>query len=523
MPRHKPSKGSKRFRAIQLKSKESVVVSPDVRKENEDLDTESLFLADRMFHAAGIQVPEALVEDFVHDETVHLPEHFDSLMKRSLLYEVAKPVVESIVLTIAQAIAASGTPGRQTSWGSERKIQFLEHVSARVRASFDVSSKSKRSTENIDSIIVDNAVVFIEALSLTSAGGTNFTSNQYVRSRILESFMSNFHISNRKIAIRLKINRLSVPRLMIKRKEFDKIKSKVIDVQNIEPIIPEEVEQNDNIVIQDEELMNGNELFVGPMNRKELGLFYLFQASGLDSDDNFFFEEDINDSAVEPPKKIKKINIYHKHLTQDKRKKRKDCPNYMSIVRNYAHEVFRIDTFAKDRVFVENEDGQWDFHNQRVQNASMEDTHRNFLVSQQYKDWQYQNSWTKKGNSKNNMTDNDIIVLPSICLRLFFYAMCPCCREPTQRDCADSLVVGFTHALLGIGKMRNSKFSNKKQLIEECNCEYHTRSVNEDMWKGTRNFMLAMLCAPVELEDFSNPALSELSRKVIYNYMYTSE
>ena len=90
----------------------------------------------------------------------------------------------------------------------------------------------------------------------------------------------------------------------------------------------------------------------------------------------------------------------------------------------------------------------------------MEDTHRNFLVSQQYVDWQYQNSWTKKGNSKNNQTDNDVIVLPSICLRLFFYAMCPCCRDPTQRDCADSLVVGFTHALIGIGKMRNSNFSN---------------------------------------------------------------
>ena len=125
------------------------------------------------------------------------------------------------------------------------------------------------------------------------------------------------------------------------------------------------------------------------MNREELGLFYLFQAFGLDSDGNFFFEDDTYDSAVEPPEKIKRVNASQKHKTQDKRKRRKDCPNYMSVVRNCAHDVFRIDTFPKIKVFVENKDGIWAYHMQHVQNASMEDTHRNFLVSQQYADWQY--------------------------------------------------------------------------------------------------------------------------------------
>ena len=149
MPRYKAIRGSKRLRAIQSKRKEYIVISPDVRGENAELNDESLFLADRMCHAAEIQVPEALV----YDETVHLSEHFDSLIKRSLLYEIGKPVVESMVLSISKAISASGTPGRNTSWGSGRKDQFLEHVFARVRALFDVSSRSKRSTDNIDSII----------------------------------------------------------------------------------------------------------------------------------------------------------------------------------------------------------------------------------------------------------------------------------------------------------------------------------------------------------------------------------
>ena len=155
----------------------------------------------------------------MYEETVHLLEHFDSLIKRSLLYEIAKPVVESIVSSISKAITASGTPGRTTTWGSERKVQFLEHVFARVRASLDVSSMCKRSAENIDSIIVDDAVAFIEALSLSSAGGTNFTFNQYVRSRVLEALMCTFLTSHRKVAIRLKIIRLSVPQLISKTRQ----------------------------------------------------------------------------------------------------------------------------------------------------------------------------------------------------------------------------------------------------------------------------------------------------------------
>ena len=102
MPRYKPSKGSKRFRSIQLRSKEAIVVSPDVSREIADFGTESLFLADRICHAAEIQIPEALV----YEKTVHLPEHFDSLIKRSLLYEIAKPVVESTVSSISKAITA---------------------------------------------------------------------------------------------------------------------------------------------------------------------------------------------------------------------------------------------------------------------------------------------------------------------------------------------------------------------------------------------------------------------------------
>ena len=43
------------------------------------------------------------------------------------------------------------------------------------------------------------------------------------------------------------------------------------------------VQINNNIQIQDENSINGNEELIGDMNREELGLFYLFQASSDNS------------------------------------------------------------------------------------------------------------------------------------------------------------------------------------------------------------------------------------------------
>ena len=35
-----------------------------------------------------------------------------------------------------------------------------------------------------------------------------------------------------------------------------------------------------------------------------------------------------------------------------------------------------------------------------------------------------------------------------------------------------------------------------------------------DLWRSTEDFMTAMLCAPVEFEEFNNPEISQYSRKV---------
>jgi hypothetical protein len=196
-------------------------------------------------------------------------------------------------------------------------------------------------------------------------------------------------------------------------------------------------------------------------------------------------------------------------VNRKKRRQRKDCPKYIDVVRTFNHCTFRIDTYAKRKVMIKNEDGTYEHHLPHIQNCSIKESHESFGQSEIFHDWQYQNRWIKKDTD-----GNEVEILPTICLRLFYYAMCPCCKNPTQRDCADSLVVGFSHALVGLGKIRSGEMNNKKNSILECNCPYHARVNNKDIWRSTNDFMLGMLCAPREFSEFQNPEISQHTLKV---------
>ena len=158
---------------------------------------------------------------------------------------------------------------------------------------------------------------------------------------------------------------------------------------------------------------------------------------------------------------------------------------------------------------IKNEDGTYEYHLPHIQNSSIKEAHNSFMESEIYHDWQDQNRWAKKG-----LDGDEYEILPTICLRLFYYAICPCCKCPIQRDCADSLVVGFSHLLTGLGKIRNSELNNKKESILACDCPFHSKEGNRDMWKSANDFMLCMLCPPREFTEFQNPEISKHSLKV---------
>lgn len=271
-------------------------------------------------------------------------------------------------------------------------------------------------------------------------------------------------------------------------------------------------------VMDDSTLAEQEKDFVGDHLAEELGLLHLFSDSGIEPDDDFYYHRDdgapveVYDSVQ--VKKKKTINMFNDHLKATVRKKRKDCPKYIEVVRTFGHSIFRLDTFARKKVMVQNDSEDFEMHLQHIQSKSINEAHKRFQQSEIYHYWRHENRWIKKVKKGNGEGVEDAIIKPSVCLRLFFYAMCPCCKDPTQRDCAGGLVVGFTHLLAGLGKIRMTDYQDKKRLIDACDCVYHPRQINKEMWKSTSDFMTAILCTPKVYDEFENPELSKYSTQV---------
>ena len=340
--------------------------------------------------------------------------------------------------------------------------------------------------------MVDSAVDYLSSLQVS---GTNFTANEYLRTHILESIVSSA-VSNRLLATRLGINRKLLPDIMERRRTHDAI-------ANLRRASCDKSAEADD----DSSLDKSAEDFESGLGPDELGLSHLFATFHIDPDDDFFFN--VEDRPVEEKKKCKSTNVFQKHFSLKRRKQRKDYPKYIEIVRSLLHSTFRPDTFAKRKIMIKNEDGTYEYHLPHIQNSSMKEAHNSFMESEIYHDWQYQNQWLKKGVNREAYE-----ILPTICLRLFYYAICRYCKCLIQRDCADSLVVGFSHLLTGLGKIRNSELNNKKELILACDCSFHSKDGNRDMWKSANDFMLCILCPPKEFTEFQNPEISKHSRKV---------
>jgi hypothetical protein len=169
--------------------------------------------------------------------------------------------------------------------------------------------------------------------------------------------------------------------------------------------------------VQSNRLIYGISHNKGNNSADDLGLLHLFNALSLSGEDDFFFEGDEGETTGVKLKDIRRVNILKDHLAPKKRKRRKDCPNYVDVVRSYGHATFRPDTFPKSKKMIKNEDGSFEFHLPHIQNMSIQLSHASFLISELYYEWQQLNRWVYTSSD-----GEEIEVLPSICLRLFYYA-----------------------------------------------------------------------------------------------------
>lgn len=497
MPRLRTHRRAKKKPKTSIVSPDSIV-SEDNDADDYTADDETEEFAERLeFSTDARRKVRALVDNNAQAAETAIAVEIDAnvalipnnnLFGTSQLYAIANPIITGLQSKVKGLIPTG------ESWGMLRTSQLLEHVFCRTKKMFSIAKTL--STETLDTQMIDSAVDYLAALQ-TNHGGTNFRDNEYVRMHVLEALMPPILKSGRALATRLKVNRNIIPDVIAKRLQFNEL---IAARDTITPAIHDESDS----------MLEENALdFESNHSSDELGLLHLFSQLNVNSEDDFFFSENVEEVQQPFLKDKKAFNPLQDHLAPKKRKRRKDCPQYLEVVRSYGHATFRIDTFAKNKKMVKNEDGTYEYHLFHTQDRSIKDTHAGLQQSVIYHDWQYLNRWVKKTS-----TGEYIEVLPTICLRLFYYALCPCCKEPTQRDCADSLVVGFSHALVGMGKIRMSEGNDRKNLIRSCSCAYHSREANKELWRSTEDFMTAMLCPPVEFNEFNNPEISQHSRKV---------
>jgi hypothetical protein len=313
----------------------------------------------------------------------------DALFTQTRLYQVARPFIQLIKSNLDGLIARSygGKSITLNSWGTERKAQFLAHVFDRTKSIYHVDNSGSSLTA-MDTLMVESAAAHIAALL---KDGRNFTGNEYVKHHVIEALIPENVSSVRAISRRLEVNRQLLPKLIEKWGKFNDISNSATSNSSSHET---EDDLDDNALVEQEGSISSNLL------PDELGFLHLFPDLDVGPDDDFYFEQDdrppiVREDAAPARKKKKCVNLYNDHLKPTVRKKRKDCPKYIDAVRAYGHSIFRIDTFARKKVMVPNDNGDFEMHLQHIQSKSISEAHRSFKQSEIYHDWQHENRWIR--------------------------------------------------------------------------------------------------------------------------------
>ena len=210
--------------------------------------------------------------------------------------------------------------------------------------------------------------------------------------------------------------------------------------------------------------------------------------SGKDNESEVANNEMESEGVNASLKKCRK-NIFHTVLSPKNRKIRDDKLD-LSVVRDFCHDICRLDTFASAKVFVHNYDGTYSYHQVHVKSQSIKCYYDVFQKSPEYHNWQKENMRTKKKGSTVST------IIPTIKLRIFTNAFCPCCMNQKQRDCANHVQVNYYNALKAIANLR--RYQGISNAIKSCLCHGHQNEHYLKCHTSLNSFMDAVLCKKEE-------------------------
>ena len=194
-----------------------------------------------------------------------------------------------------------------------------------------------------------------------------------------------------------------------------------------------------------------------------------------------------NSDSIRKPK----TNIFYTALSPKERKIRDDKLD-LGVVRDFCHDICRLDTFASAKVYIHNYDGTFSYHQVHVRSQSIKYYYDIFQKSPEYNNWQKENLRVKrKGNTVST-------TIPTIKLRIFANAFCPImnesilCINQKQRDCANHIQINYYNSLKAIANLR--RYQGISIPMKSCLCNGHR---NENYLKchiSSSAFMDAVLC-----------------------------
>lgn len=169
----------------------------------------------------------------------------------------------------------------------------------------------------------------------------------------------------------------------------------------------------------------------------------------------------------------------------------------VNIVRDFCHDVCRLDTFATAKIFAPNYDGTRSYHQFHVKSQSLRDYFNMFQVSSQYYNWQNENKSLINSNGRLIPTYKK----PTIKFRSFTNACSPCCLNQKQRDCANHVQINLINSLKALGNLR--RFKHTSEGMKNCDCEGHKNKDYLRCQTSLSSFIDAVLCCKTSYTSLS--------------------
>lgn len=393
--------------------------------------------------------------------------------------QISKTITDKLVSTLDELL---------TNYPIIKRNQIIESSIKNLRKVYNINEENERSNSELNDKIVIALKQYLLGLKLF--GGKYSQVEATIES--LLSAVSVDECSNVEIGELLQISRRRIAAAKQKRKMFDDIveKEKKKKERSIEIIDSDGSVTDDNSVVDEYSADFGD---------------YNSDASKSDNENENNVRCEISDRQTPEAKDTEKENVFLFALSPRERLLRRDKLK-LGVVRDYCHEVCRLDTFASAKVFVHDYDGNHSYHQVHQKTHALQEYYNMFSISPEYYAWQNENKRLKK---KKRKSDPDEYIIPTIKLRSFTNAFCPCCINQKQRDCANHIQVNLTNALKALGVLRRCQAVSR--TMRTCGCTGHNNQSYLQCHTSLNSFIDAMLCPKQEYPTLSaqiNPSAS---------------